>query len=138
MTSVMKSGGALTVSRRVLIVRPSMRFTGAIIMSSSLSHAIGSCRRVRSDSPRRMKIASMPAAMARSKRATSAMSRYISSSTYTRCGVATGLPWVSRTPGYFIFMVRFGQFPENGQRQMAYIIYLIKVRGNAYKKVHVF
>ena len=23
--------------------------------------------------------------------------------------------------GYFIFMVRFGQFPENGQRQIAYI-----------------
>ena len=31
-------------------------------------------------------------------------------------------------------MARFGQFPENGQRQMAYIIYLIEVRGNTYKK----
>ena len=35
---------------------------------------------------------------------------------------------------YFIFMVSFGQFPENGQRQMAYIIYLIKVSSNKYKE----
>ena len=35
---------------------------------------------------------------------------------------------------YFIFMVSFGQFPENGQRQMAYIIYLIEVSSNKYKK----
>ena len=39
---------------------------------------------------------------------------------------------------YFIFMVSFGQFPENGQRQMAYIIYLIELWGNTYKKVYVF
>ena len=32
----------------------------------------------------------------------------------------------------------FGQFPENGQWQMAYIKYLIEVRGNTYKKVYVF
>ena len=35
---------------------------------------------------------------------------------------------------YFLFMVRFGQFPENGLRQMAYIIYLIEVSSNKYKK----
>ena len=35
---------------------------------------------------------------------------------------------------YFIFLVRIGQFPENGQRQMAYIIYLIELWGNTYKK----
>ena len=40
----------------------------------------------------------------------------------------------SNNKRYFIFMVRFGQFPENGQRQMAYIIYLIEVWGNTYKK----
>ena len=38
---------------------------------------------------------------------------------------------------HFIFMVRFGQFPENGQRQMAYIIYLIEVSGNKYQKATV-
>ena len=37
---------------------------------------------------------------------------------------------------YFIFMVSFGQFPENGQRQMAYIIYLIKVLRNTDKKLN--
>ena len=36
---------------------------------------------------------------------------------------------------YFIFMVSFGQFPENGQWQMAYIIYLIEVRRNTDKKL---
>jgi len=35
-------------------------------------------------------------------------------------------------------MVSFGQFPENGQRQMAYIIYLIEVSSNKYKKATAF
>jgi len=33
-------------------------------------------------------------------------------------------------------MVSFGQFPENGQRQMAYIIYLIEVWRNTDKKLN--
>jgi hypothetical protein len=44
---------------------------------------------------------------------------------------------VSAGAGYFIFTVSFGQFPENGQRQMAYIIYLIEVRRNADKKLNI-
>ncbi len=33
-------------------------------------------------------------------------------------------------------MVSFGQFPENGQRQMAYIIYLIEVWRNTDKNLN--
>jgi len=33
-------------------------------------------------------------------------------------------------------MVSFGQFPENGQRQMAYIIYLIEVWRNTDKDLN--
>ena len=34
-------------------------------------------------------------------------------------------------------MVRFGQFPENGQRQMAYKIYVIELSGIKYQKATV-
>ena len=54
------------------------------------------------------------------------------------CKVRGSNPGPTKKTGYFIFLVRIGQFPENGQRQMAYIKYLIEVRGNTYKKVYVF
>ena len=113
-----KSGGMPTVSRHVLIMRPRMRLTGATIMSSSLSQEIGSCHRVRSDSPRRMKMASLPAAVVCSKRATLAMSRYMSSSTYARSGVAIRWPLVSkmrRLTSSLIALVRRGM--ERGPRE---------------------
>ena len=84
MTSAKKSGGTSTVSRREFIVRPRAWFTATTIMSSSLSHDTGSCQCVRLDLPMRMKIASMADAVACLKHVTSAMSRYMSSSTYTK------------------------------------------------------
>ena len=67
---------------------------------------------------------------------------------FDKYNALTPVPRSSIPMGYFIFLVRIGQFPENGQRQMAYIIYLIErqmayiiylieVSGNKYQKATV-
>ena len=111
--------GTPTVSMHVLIVRLRTWLTGTTIMLSSLSQDIGSCCHVRSDSPRRMKMDSMPAAVVCLKCAMSAMLRYMSSSMYTRCGVAIGVPLELKMPRFtssLIVLVRRGTewVPESG------------------------
>ena len=74
----------------------------ATIRSSIFSKETGSCMWSRSDSPKRMKIASMLAATACSIRSMMKMSAYRSSSTKKAWGVLTSSPLSSRTPVFLL------------------------------------
>ena len=71
----MNSGGMLTVILHKSRTSPRFLLDGATSSSCNLSQEMGSCQRAVLDSPSKMKMALMLAAMACSKRRVSATSR---------------------------------------------------------------